>query len=362
MDFHIFSEISIAEVKNAHIADKAIQDNFGVKYHQFWVNENAGTVFCLMEGPDKETCARVHAEAHGNVACEIVEVERGFYDLLMGKSHKIDHGLVRHEDGTLDSGLRTIMVLEITGTTNISGPNEYKKLRLPEEPRQLAFEKIRSFQGEKIDHIEDDSIIAVFIDANNALKAGLAIQSALTKRMAESDDNQWNINFKIGLCCGQPVTEKDGFFAKTLRTARRFSFVAAKQQMVVSTSLKKAINVQQDFPQSTSLKMMDPSDEQFLNELFDAAETKLSESDFNVQALGRTIGFSRPQLYRKTLNVTGRSPNQFMRALKMQKAFTLLMERKLSISEIAYTVGYNNPSYFSKCFFETFGVSPSRVA
>ncbi|WP_200975061.1 nickel-binding protein [Echinicola sp. 20G] len=87
MDFHQFEHLSIEDVKTAHIADVAIQDAYGVKYHQFWVNEKAGTVFCLVEGPDKETCELVHQMAHGAVPCALTEVEVGFYDLVMGKGH-----------------------------------------------------------------------------------------------------------------------------------------------------------------------------------------------------------------------------------------------------------------------------------
>ena len=51
---------------------------YGVTYHQYWFNEEAGTIYCLMEGPDKESCAATHREANGIIACQIVEVEGGY--------------------------------------------------------------------------------------------------------------------------------------------------------------------------------------------------------------------------------------------------------------------------------------------
>jgi len=102
MDIHKFAEITIEDVKKAHVADKAIQDRYGVKYHQFWVNKEAGMVFCLCEGPDKETCALVHQLAHGNIACNIVEVEPGYYKLLMGDGQPVEHGLVQNDNGSAD--------------------------------------------------------------------------------------------------------------------------------------------------------------------------------------------------------------------------------------------------------------------
>lgn len=64
---------------------------------QYWVNEKAGTAYCLMEAPDKESCAATHLEANGFKACQIVEMEGGMYDLFIGENQKVDHGLVRRE-------------------------------------------------------------------------------------------------------------------------------------------------------------------------------------------------------------------------------------------------------------------------
>src|SRR5262245_41995400 len=95
MDFHKFAHVTLEDVKTAHTADVAVQEKFGVKYHQYWVNQEAGTVFCLCEGPDKETCEAVHQTAHGNIACALVEVQPGFFELFMGKRPPIDpQGLV----------------------------------------------------------------------------------------------------------------------------------------------------------------------------------------------------------------------------------------------------------------------------
>ena len=66
-----------ADVANAHKADLATQDAYGVKYKSYWVDDKAGKVFCLVEAPDAETAARVHKEAHGLVADHIYEVAEG---------------------------------------------------------------------------------------------------------------------------------------------------------------------------------------------------------------------------------------------------------------------------------------------
>jgi hypothetical protein len=78
MDVHNKVEGLTAEaVAEAHRKDLAIQDQHGVTYHRYWFNEETGQVFCLVEAPTKEAAARVHREAHGLVADELIEVQEG---------------------------------------------------------------------------------------------------------------------------------------------------------------------------------------------------------------------------------------------------------------------------------------------
>ena len=77
MDVHDIPGVKAADVAGAHAADVAIQDDYGVNYKSYWVNESEGKVFCLVDSPDKETAARVHREAHGLEAHTMYEVEQG---------------------------------------------------------------------------------------------------------------------------------------------------------------------------------------------------------------------------------------------------------------------------------------------
>jgi hypothetical protein len=75
MDVHnMEGAVSASDVAGAHQADLATQDQYGVEYKRYWVDEKAGKVFCLVEAPDAEAAIRVHREAHGLVADEIFEV------------------------------------------------------------------------------------------------------------------------------------------------------------------------------------------------------------------------------------------------------------------------------------------------
>jgi aspartate oxidase len=74
MDVHNVEGVKADDVAKAHEADLAIQDDHGVQYHKYWVDEKAGKIFCLVEAPDAEAANTVHREAHGLVADEIYEV------------------------------------------------------------------------------------------------------------------------------------------------------------------------------------------------------------------------------------------------------------------------------------------------
>jgi Protein of unknown function (DUF4242) len=69
--------VSAKDVAEAHMKDVETQDQYGVDYKRYWVDEEAGKIFCLVEAPDADAAHRVHREAHGLVADEIYEVQEG---------------------------------------------------------------------------------------------------------------------------------------------------------------------------------------------------------------------------------------------------------------------------------------------
>jgi hypothetical protein len=77
MDVHDIPGVKATDVVGAHAADVAIQDSYGVNYEHYWVDEENGKVFCLVDAPDRETATRVHREAHGLEAHTLYRVEQG---------------------------------------------------------------------------------------------------------------------------------------------------------------------------------------------------------------------------------------------------------------------------------------------
>ena len=101
-------------------------------------------------------------------------------------------------------------------------------------------------------------------------------------------------------------------------------------------------------------------EEKFLNKLVQIVEDSMEDSDFNVSILVDKIGMSQTVLYKKIKALTGMTITDFIKSLRLKRAAQLLDQRKLNISEVAYSVGFNDRKYFSKEFKKQFGKSPSE--
>lgn len=106
---------------------------------------------------------------------------------------------------------------------------------------------------------------------------------------------------------------------------------------------------------------LEDRDKQFLKQLQAIIQKNLSYSEFGVEDMGQQIGLSRVQLYRKVKAMTGSSVVDLLRKARLAKARRLLETRSMSVSEVAYEVGFSAPSYFTKCFKEEYGMLPGDV-
>jgi signal transduction histidine kinase/DNA-binding response OmpR family regulator len=103
-------------------------------------------------------------------------------------------------------------------------------------------------------------------------------------------------------------------------------------------------------------------DRKFLNKISNIVEQHLEKEELSVEELSQLIGLSRVHVYRKIKKLTGMSVSEFVRSIKLKLSLNLIKTSGESISEIAFKVGFSSPSYFTKCFKEQFGISPSEFA
>jgi AraC-like DNA-binding protein len=112
-------------------------------------------------------------------------------------------------------------------------------------------------------------------------------------------------------------------------------------------------------PQNISISRID---EKFIEKLQTVLDKNLSDSEFSVEDFSSQIGMSRMQLHRKLKALTGVTTSEFIRNERLKLAASLLKESDVNVSEICYQVGFNNPSYFAKCFKEAYGCLPSEYS
>lgn len=101
-------------------------------------------------------------------------------------------------------------------------------------------------------------------------------------------------------------------------------------------------------------------DEKFLADITRIIEDHIADSELNVNALCELSGIGNKQVYRKVKQLTGLSPVEYIKSIRMKKAAMLLEQQKFSVAEVMYMVGFSSSSYFSKCFQNEFGMTPKQ--
>ncbi|WP_294633795.1 substrate-binding domain-containing protein [uncultured Bacteroides sp.] len=112
--------------------------------------------------------------------------------------------------------------------------------------------------------------------------------------------------------------------------------------------------------QGIEKEVISDMDKDFVYRFRTLVEEKMKDAELNVEDLGRDMGMSRVQLYRKLKSLTNYSPNELLRQIRLKKAASLLASADMTVAEIAYEVGFSSPSYFTKCYKEQFGESPTE--
>ncbi len=101
-------------------------------------------------------------------------------------------------------------------------------------------------------------------------------------------------------------------------------------------------------------------DAQFLQRVVETIEKHIADDNFNADMLSKEVGLSRMQLYRKLRGLTDQTVHEFIRSIRLKRAVQLLEQRRMTITEVAYAVGFNDLTYFARCFRKQYQKSPSE--
>ncbi len=131
----------------------------------------------------------------------------------------------------------------------------------------------------------------------------------------------------------------------------------------VDKLLEKRSKFQQQFQKTVEINpsevQITSMDEKLIKKAVATVEKNIAESGFTVEDLSKSLGMSRVYLYKKLLAITGKTPIEFIRIIRLKRGAQLLEKSQMNVSEVAYEVGFNSPRYFSKYFKEEYGMLPT---
>ena len=139
-------------------------------------------------------------------------------------------------------------------------------------------------------------------------------------------------------------------------------FYVEQIQMIIKNTLKDRKKLQEylssQIPDTSTKMDLNPLDHKFLEKVNNVIQNQMDNSGFTVDDLGNELNMSRMHLYRKLKALTGLSPTEFIRKIRLDKSIELLSEGKSNIAEISYMTGFSSPASFSATFRKYKGKSP----
>ncbi len=233
MDRHDGVDVTPEELAIAHQRDLAVQARYDVQYHTYWFDQDAGTVFCLMEGPSREAVDAVHREAHDVSASVIIELPQGMpLEDLLGT-------LPTHADdrATITPATRAIVFTDMRGSvaqTHQLGDDGHVAV-LREHDRIVRYE-LAVHHGREIKHT-GDGIMAAFTSVVSAVAFAIDVQRGV---LARNDGASIPLEVSVGISAGEPVTDDSGdLFGAAVQLAARLCAVGAPGDIIVSLAVRE---------------------------------------------------------------------------------------------------------------------------
>jgi len=226
MDRHDVPGVTGEQVAQAHTADIAMADKFGVQFLAYWFDADRGEVFCLARAARPEDMEAVHREGHGLIPNEIISVSEDNVLRLLGRMSETA------SDTAAVNPFRTIMFTDLQGSTSILqtvGQAEFMVLLT--EHDLIIRRALVAARGREVKHT-GDGIMASFDDVASALQCSMAIQAGFVARSADGPDTELRV--RIGIAAGEPVDHNDDLFGSTVTLASRICESAAAGRILTS--------------------------------------------------------------------------------------------------------------------------------
>ena len=235
MDRHDVWETTAADVAEAHRKDLEVQDRYGVKFLTYWFDESRGTIFCLLDAPDKEAAQCVHREAHGHVAGDIMEVPLAAVEAFLGRIQDPRRSRQAEGQSRIDGGRRAILFTDIVGSIEMTARlGDRLATELIRAHDSIVHRCLADFAGREVKHT-GDGIMAVLPDSRRGVDCAIRIQREFRHYNQHSQEP---IHVRIGLDSGEPVEDSNDLFGATVQLAARLCSEAAADQILVSETVR----------------------------------------------------------------------------------------------------------------------------
>ncbi|MFL1011750.1 nickel-binding protein [Flavisericum labens] len=357
LDLHEMPDGVTAEhVAEMHQADLKIEHEFNCRGLTYWCDEKRHTAFCLIEAPNEQALKDLHAKAHGDVPLRIIEVEGNIVESFLGRIEDPEKAKNTELNIINDPAFRVLMVIETSNYLNRLEANQFSVFA--QNFHKNVFITLKKFNGNIVKK-DNNTYLVSFKSVTDAILSALKIQRQYKYVSPKPDPSTRKLN--IALSSGIPITTKESIFEESISLATRMCEIV-KEQLVITTEVKLLYESENrnNAIDDKIIRTLKPNEEKFLTELIDYVEKIWNKSNFNVTDFSKSLGFSKSQLYRKLTNLTGLSPNNFLKEFRLHKALNLMHKQEANISEIAFETGFNSAAYFSKCFLNKYGILPSK--
>lgn len=239
VDRHDMRGMSAAEIAEAHRRDLEAQKRYDVTFLTYWHDEQRGTGFCLIDAPNKEAATRVHAETHGNLAQDIIQVDLSVVQAFLGRIAD-PAGIDAGNRASIDSAFRTIMFTDIVGSTEMTARlGDRNSVEMVRAHDGLVRQALSDFNGREVKHL-GDGIMASFDKVSSAINAALSVNQAITKFREGSSEK---LQVRIGLDAGEPIEDSNDLFGATVQLAARLCAAAAPDTILVSKAIRDEASV-----------------------------------------------------------------------------------------------------------------------
>jgi len=231
LDRHDLKGLTAADVADAHRKDLEVQGHYGVRFLTYWFDDTRGTAFCLIDAPDIQTAMRVHDEAHGEIARDVIEVDLSAVEAFLGRVSD-----PMPSETAIDPAMRTIMFTDIVDSTGMTARlGDVRAVEMVRAHDALVRRALHRKGGREVKHT-GDGIMAAFDDAEAGVECARAIQQAFDAFNLASREK---LQVRIGLDAGEPVADHNDLFGATVQMAARLCQSAEPETIVVSEAVSR---------------------------------------------------------------------------------------------------------------------------